>query len=301
MPYLFLALAACFWGGNYVIGHLLVSDADPIILSQLRWLVTAVLLMSLYFKQVKQQWASMKEAKGIILFLSLCGQVLFPVTLYIGLQYTSALNAAIYMSATPSIVLLINAVVFKEKINKRNYFGVVLSTLGVIYLVFRGNLNIHTVTDNLNKGDLWAICSAVSWALYCAFLRLKPRTVNGNAFVAVSSVIGSLILLPILIYHLYISGSVADYNNIDAGHYISLFFLAGLAYLVIFPSWLSYLLWNKGILTIGATRGEIFSHLIPLSGGFFGIIFLNESLQSFHLLSAVLIISGIYFCSTTRK
>ena len=301
MPYLFLALAACFWGGNYVIGHLLVSDADPIILSQLRWLVTAILLMSLYFKQVKQQWESMKEAKGIILFLSLCGQVLFPVTLYIGLQYTSSLNAAIYMSATPSIVLLINAVVFKEKINKRNYFGVFLSTLGVIYLVFRGNLDLNSVTDNLNKGDLWAICSAVSWALYCAFLRLKPRTVNGNAFVAVSSVIGSLILLPILIYHLYVSGSVADYNNIDAGHYISLFFLAGLAYLVIFPSWLSYLLWNKGILTIGATRGEIFSHLIPLSGGFLGVIFLNDALQSFHLLSAVLIISGIYFCSTTSK
>ena len=69
----------------------LVTEADPVILSQLRWLVTAVLLMTLYFSQVKQQWEFMKKAKGIILFLSLCGQVLFPVTLYIGLQYTTAL------------------------------------------------------------------------------------------------------------------------------------------------------------------------------------------------------------------
>lgn len=35
--------------------------------------------------------------------------------------------------------------------------------------------------------------------------------------------------------------------------------VSGLLYLVIFPSWLSYLLWNKGIQAIGATRGEIFS------------------------------------------
>lgn len=27
MPYLFLTLAACFWGGNYVVGHLLAKNA----------------------------------------------------------------------------------------------------------------------------------------------------------------------------------------------------------------------------------------------------------------------------------
>ena len=32
MPYLLLTLAAVFWGGNYVIGHVLVSDANPLLL-----------------------------------------------------------------------------------------------------------------------------------------------------------------------------------------------------------------------------------------------------------------------------
>lgn len=26
MPYILLSLAACFWGGNYVVGHLLVAE-----------------------------------------------------------------------------------------------------------------------------------------------------------------------------------------------------------------------------------------------------------------------------------
>ncbi|VFS58168.1 carboxylate/amino acid/amine transporter [Kluyvera cryocrescens] len=73
--------------------------------------------------------------------------------------------------------------------------------------------------------------------------------------------------------------------------------VSGLLYLVIFPSWLSYLLWNKGIQAIGATRGEIFSHIIPLSGGLFSVLFLSVPLHSFHLVSALLIVCGIALCS----
>ena len=50
MPYLLLSLAACFWGGNYVIGHLLVAEVNPIVLSAARWAFTALLLMTLYFR-----------------------------------------------------------------------------------------------------------------------------------------------------------------------------------------------------------------------------------------------------------
>lgn len=295
MPYLFLSLAACFWGGNYVVGHLLVAQADPIILSEARWLLTALLLMTLYLNQVKQQWAAMKNAKGTILFLALCGQVLFPVTLYIGLQYTSSLNAAIYLSTTPALVLLINKLIFKEVISSRNISGVVLSSLGVVYLVLQDDLLHLDTLKNLNRGDIWTMGSAISWALYCAFLRIKPREIGGNAFVAVSAVIGAIILLPVLAFRTF------EQSHLDLSVYLHPGFLAGLAYLIIFPSWLSYLLWNKGILAIGATRGEIYSHLIPLSGGVLSILFLQVPLHSFHLVSAILITLGIALCSGTKK
>lgn len=61
MPYFLLSLAACFWGGNYVVGHLLVAHADPIVLSAARWIFTALLLLALYFRQVKAQWPAMKN------------------------------------------------------------------------------------------------------------------------------------------------------------------------------------------------------------------------------------------------
>lgn len=115
MPYLLLTLAACFWGGNYVVGHLLVSLVDPVLLSSARWIFTAILLVALYHRQIRGQWQAMQRSFHIITFLALFGQVLFPLTLYIGLQYTSSLNAAIYLSTTPALVLLINKTIFKEK------------------------------------------------------------------------------------------------------------------------------------------------------------------------------------------
>ena len=48
MPYLLLTLAALFWGGNYVVGHILVQGADPIVMTEAGWAVTAVLLVGLY-------------------------------------------------------------------------------------------------------------------------------------------------------------------------------------------------------------------------------------------------------------
>lgn len=291
MPYLLLSLAACFWGGNYVVGHALVATANPIILSAARWIFTAILLLTIYFRQIQEQWPAMKKSAGVIVFLALCGQVLFPLTLYIGLQYTSSLNAAIYLSTTPSIVLLINYFIFKEKISSRNISGVILSSLGVIWLVLQGDIAHTELFSRLNKGDLWTMGSAVSWAVYCAFLRTKPHEVKGNAFVAVSAALGAVVLLPILVL------SIIENGVPNIVPYVRTGFLMGLVYLIIFPSWLSYLLWNKGISAIGATRGEVFSHIIPLSGGVFSILFLHTPLHAYHGISALFIVSGIALCS----
>ncbi|MRS14693.1 EamA family transporter [Enterobacteriaceae bacterium RIT691] len=291
MPYLLLSLAACFWGGNYVVGHILVAHSDPIVLSVARWFFTALLLTTLYFRQIRQQWPAMRRAFPVIGFLALFGQVLFPITLYIGLQYTSSLNAAIYLSTTPALVLLINKGIFKETISANNIAGVVLSSVGVLWLIMQGDVWHLDSLKHFNRGDLWTMGSAASWAVYCAFLRIKPREVGGNAFVAVSAIIGTVALLPVLCFSLLKNGLP------DVGEYTHTAFLSGVLYLVIFPSWLSYLLWNKGILAIGATRGEVYSHLIPLSGGLFSVLFLNTTLHPYHLVSTLLIVCGIALCS----
>ncbi|MDH8147306.1 DMT family transporter [Klebsiella pneumoniae] len=295
MPYLLLTLAAMFWGGNYVVGHILVSGADPVVMTEARWALTALLLMILYHRQVWLHRFKIKNALPVVIFLSVFGQVLFPLTLYIGLQYTTSLNAAIYMSATPCMVLVINKVIFNDDISKNNYLGVLLSTLGVINLILKGDVTNMEAFNKLNQGDLWTMGSAVSWAFYCSFLRKKDKNISGNAFVALSSLIGTIILLPVLVIYIFTQSSI------DFSSYQHHGFLVGLAYLIFFPSWLSYVFWNRGIADIGATRGEIYTHIIPLSGGILSIVFLGTKPESFHLVSAAIIITGIWLCSKKKR
>ena len=295
MPYLLLTLAAMFWGGNYVVGHVLVAHADPIVMTQARWLLTALLLSLFYFQQVKQHWRAIKGSLSSIFFLAIFGQVLFPLTLYIGLQTTSSLNAAIYMSATPGVVLLINFLIFRDHITRNNVIGVVLSSFGVLFLIMKGDIgNVQSLT-HLNHGDVWAMGSALSWAFYCSFLRIKDKSISSNAFVTTSSLIGAAVLIPIVTYYVLI------HPQVDLSSYGQISFWTGLIYLVVFPSWLSYVFWNKGIGEIGATRGEIYTHIIPLSGGVFSITFLDVAIENYHWVSALFIALGIWLCSKKSK
>ncbi|RMA10700.1 hypothetical protein EA161_24235 [Klebsiella pneumoniae] len=268
---------------------------DPILMTEARWALTALLLGLLYRRQIAGSRHLLRANAPAVVVLTLCGQVSFPLTLYIGLQTTSALNAAIYMSATPSMVLLINRLFFRDPVSGRNWLGVAFSTLGVMILLFQGNplhaASLHTFAI----GDLWAMGSALSWALYCSLLRLKDRRIPANGFVAVSSLLGALILVPIVIFWLM------RHPAQDWAAWREPFYLSGLAYLVIFPSWLAYLFWNKGIASIGATRGEIYTHIIPLSGGVLSILFLHTQLQAWHLFSALFIMLGIVICSLEKR
>jgi len=295
MPYLYLSLAALFWGGNYVVGKLMVANVDPVLLSQARWLLTSLLLVIINYRPLTQSLHNIRQSWKTLTMLAICGQVLFPLTLYIGLQYTTSLNAAIYLSATPCLVLSINRFVFGDAVSRANWLGVAASTLGVAWLVTMGDLsNLHFL-QHFNKGDLWTLLSAASWALYCAFLRTKPKTVPAGVFVTYSALVGTVLLIPFSVATVYLTPNAlpALLNGTISGW--------GLAYLVIFPSWLAYLFWSRGIAELGATRGEIFTHLVPLSGGALSVVFLGTPLHAYHWVSLALIASGVVICAVKPK
>lgn len=295
MAYLLLALAAIFWGGNYVVGHILVQYVDPYGLSLIRWGGTTVIMLAFYWKNFLHDFPTLRNNLGMNALLSFLGQVSFPLSLYIGLQYTTSLNAAIYISSTPCLVLFINHFIFNERISLRNITGVVASTAAVIYLAFsnaRGAGSLQT----FGWGDVLTIISALSWAFYCALLRLKNKEVKNTSFVAFSSLIGTLILIPMFLLHATLA---QDFHGVI--YQASPRVIVGILYLIVFPSWLSYVFWSKGVSMIGTTRSEIYTHLIPVSGGIMGIVFLGNKLETYHIITLLLIIFGIVCCSAKKN
>ena len=79
MPYLLLTLAAMFWGGNYVVGHILVSGADPVVMTEARWALTALLLMIMYHRQVWLHRFQNKNALPVVIFYRFSAKYFSPL------------------------------------------------------------------------------------------------------------------------------------------------------------------------------------------------------------------------------
>jgi len=60
----------------------------------------------------------------------------------------------------------------------------------------------------------------------------------------------------------------------------------------LFPSIVAYFCWNRGVAVIGANRTGLFINLIPVFAAILAIIFLGESLKSFHMVGMALILLG---------
>jgi drug/metabolite transporter (DMT)-like permease len=66
-----------------------------------------------------------------------------------------------------------------------------------------------------------------------------------------------------------------------------------LGYVIVFPSVLSYLCFNRGVQLIGANRAAPFFHLIPVFGAAMAILLLGEKPQLFHIIGFALVIAGV--------
>lgn len=285
--YLLLTLAPLFWAGNFVVGRAILTDAPPVALAFWRWVLALVPVLLLARGRVDfaAEWRTLRASLPIVALLAVLGIACFNTFLYFGLQATTSVNALLLQSAMPLLILLVCFALYAERPGRLQMLGVVLSLAGVVFIATRGQPGALARLA-VNRGDLWVLAAVVAYALYSALLRRRPA-LHPLALLAALFTLGALALLPFYLDE-HLSGHVlaATPGN-----------LAALAYLVIFPSFLSYLFFNRGVELIGAGRAGLFIHLLPVFGSALAVIFLGERIETFHLIGAGLIAGGLVIAS----
>jgi len=290
---LYILLMSCvlFWSGNFVIARFIHDDISPIELVFFRWFGTLLALSPLLFIHRKKIFTAIKNNFIIMMALSLLGISGYNSFVYLGLQTTTATNALLINSSTPMMIILLAAGILKQKISLFQIIGIGLSTLGVIFLVLQGDFT-KISSLGFNPGDIWIVIAGLSWALYSVLMKYKPKDLRALEFLSAIVFLGSIVLLGIYLYSGY--GFSTGITAVGNNYWVIL-------YLVIFPSILSYIFWHKGIDEIGADKTGQFTHLMPIFGSVLAFIFLNETLELFHLMGMVLIGFGIYLSLFLKK
>lgn len=284
-PYLLLSLTSLFWAGNIVLARYVAGHVPPMTLSCVRWVGVFFVLLPFAWPHLKADWPALRRRLPLLVVLSATGFALNNALSYWALQYTQALNALMIQSSGPLFVALWSLLLFGVRLTVAQFAGIALSLAGVFTILLHGDL-AALANIEFNRGDLMFASAVLAFGLYSALMPRRPRT-HQLSLIMFTTGCGSLLLLPFSIWELS-SGTTLQFDALT---------LATLVYVVIFPSTLAYLFFNRGIALIGPNRAAPFLHLVPVFGSVMAIALLGERPRLFHLAGYVLVLSGVVIAS----
>jgi drug/metabolite transporter (DMT)-like permease len=284
-PYLLLSLTALFWAGNIVLARHVGDHVPPITLTTIRWFGVFLILLPFAWPHLRRDWPALRAHLPLMLFLSAIGFAFNNAISYWAMQYTEALNALLIQSSGPLFVALWSLILFGVRLTGAQLAGIAISLIGVLTIILRGDFGA-LASIAFNKGDVMFAASLVSFALYSALIPRRPVT-HQLSLISFTTLCGALMLLPFSIWE-YSTGAVLKFDFLT---------LATLGYMLIFPSTLAYLFFNRGIALIGPNRAAPFFHLVPVFGSAMAILLLGEQPRLFHLVGYALVLAGVVIAS----
>ena len=289
--YVMLVCASLFWAGNFMIGKFAsLTNIPPMSLVFFRWMLVWFILLPFTLKEIIKYKGVILNNLPLLFFLALTSVGLFNSFTYLALVHTQVINASLFNTAIPGMIILLCFIFKIEKTNKFQIFGLILSVLGILSIITKLDLSILFSLD-FNKGDLVMIGGVVTWGLYSSFLKKKNFDLPLLTLVQILCTFGLIFILPQFFYELT-QGQIIKFD-------INLAYI--LIFLALFPSIGSYYCWAGAVSIIGANRAGISLSLIPLFSSIMAIVIYDEVFQFFHLIGAILIILGLFLSNKEIK
>ncbi|HEY4201838.1 MAG TPA: DMT family transporter [Devosiaceae bacterium] len=285
-PYVLVVLAPLFWGGNMVAGKLAVGQVDPYTLSVLRWLGALLITLPFAWRPLQKDWPVLRRHWPILALYGALGYTTFNVLMYLAAYFTSAVNSSIEQALIPVLVMIANFLVFGVRAKALQIVGVVITIIGIAITASHGDFG-RVLALTINQGDALVVLACVAYAIYSLALRFRPP-IHWMSFLVATFVAA---LVTGYIFQVFFGGgALAILPGVE--HTTPLGWLI-IVYVAFFPSVLSQLFYARGVELIGPNRASLFINLIPVFGTLLSLLVLSEPLETYHLVTAALVLIGI--------
>ncbi|MGB0632606.1 MAG: DMT family transporter, partial [Alphaproteobacteria bacterium] len=170
----------------------------------------------------------------------------------------------------------------RDRLTPIQWAGVLISMIGVVYLVGRGEVSVLLALD-LNIGDIFIFISIVSWAFYAVLMRKIPRELDRLNVVFGILVAGAIVVFPFWVAeNIFYKATPLIWET-----------LWTTCFNAVFASILALFWWNHTVEGLGPGRASLFIHLIPVYTVILAVWLLGEQLYLFHAVGIGLIVIGI--------
>jgi drug/metabolite transporter (DMT)-like permease len=276
--YLKLVLVALIWGGSFIATRVIAQSFEPFIASCIRYLISIVFLLPLAFKGNRKFLSVTKSQFWLLILMGFSGIFIYNFFFFKGLQLVPASHGALLVALNPSMVIILSAIWYREKINGLQAIGVMLSLLGVMLVISRGQLS--TLLSDFQLGDAYMLACPFAWAIYTLAGRealKKVSPIDATTWAALSG----LVMLLLFAFTEQIPSSITPK------------IWAGFAYLGILSTVIAFIWYNDGIKEIGATKTSIFNNLVPVFALLLSVLILHEQVSSYTWIGGFLVIGGV--------
>jgi drug/metabolite transporter (DMT)-like permease len=211
------------------------------------------------------------------------------LTFFKGLSLTSPISAAVIMVSTPMIVLVLSAIIMKERMKKRMVFGIVLGLIGTASLILYGK----SIGDSSQSGlgNFLVLVNAISYGFYLIIVKKLMNKYNAFTFVKWIYLFGFIMVLPFG----WSEFTVVDWSIVPTDIYWKIGFV------VVISTFLTYLLNLLSMKELKPTTVAVFIYLQPLFATVFAISLGKDTLSLVKIGSALLIFTGVYLVTLKKN
>ncbi|MFJ0800064.1 DMT family transporter [Bordetella bronchiseptica] len=279
--YVMLALCIC-WGFQQIAIKLVAADVSPTLQIGLRSAFAAVVLI----------WVVLRhEGLGALrdgtLGPGLAVGALFALEFLlvgVGLEYTTASHMAVFLYTAPIFTALgLHLLLPDERLKPLQWLGVAVA-FGGIATAFLGKG--HAAVPGMLLCDLLGVLAGAAWGATTVAIRKSSLSEAAPAKTLFYQMLMAGLALPA--FH-FASGGAAPVWSGAA--------LASLGFQSVVVALSSYLAWFWLLRRYLATRLAVLSFMTPLFGVTFGVLILDEPLDSGFVIGAVLVLAGITLVS----
>lgn len=298
ISYFYLLINTACWGALLPIAKWGLQDTSPFRYLFYRFLLASLLSIPLlwhYFPRVKRPFAAIKT----IVSLELIGTSLALSVLYVGLQYTTSIEANLIGTTAPILLTLGGVYFLKEKEEKRELWGLFLAIIGTLLLVVSPLLAMFTPSmGGLLRGNVLILVHTLATVIY--FLKAKSAF-KGIPKLFVSSISFFVGLITFLILSLVESSfSLSSLYSVMIQDFTSLRVIIVVAFAAVFGSIIGLTAYIKGQAGIEASEAGLFTYLQPVISIPLAVVLLGESIGGFEIVAMLLILFGVYIAEHRR-
>ncbi len=283
VAYIVMCLTPLFFSSNLIFGRYVSADVAPFTLAFIRWASVALILSPFIMREWADVLGILKRAPWLLLVLGILGMWICGAIVYLGLRYTTATNATLIYTASPVMIVALEALFSGRRIGAREAVGIFVAIAGVGVIILKGSL-AALFALSFNLGDLLLAGAALSWAIYSVLFRNRHLSgISTLALFGLISAAGAGTLLPFMLFEIAVGAAmpvtVQSWLNIGG--------------IIMFASLLAFSGYQFGLRALGPSVTGVFMYLLPPYGVFLAVTFLGEAFLPYHKAGIALVMAGV--------